>query len=616
VIAEYGLRRRRDPSLGVQEYLQRFPRYRDQLPGWLAACPPAPDSGQAAGGRPAPAPRTEPEPKPNCPYIPGYEIVGELGRGAAGIVYKARQLSLNRLVALKTLRAGVHATPEQLVRFRSEAQAVARLQHPNIVQVHEVGEHEGLCYFSLEYVDGGSLAQKLNGAPQAPRPSARLAETLARAVHFAHENQVIHRDLKPANILLSATPRCSWPLPADADASTAEYRPQVTDFGLPKVTDFGLAKRLDEEGSHTEHGIVMGTALYMAPEQAQGDTHLVGPVTDVYALGGILYELLTGQPPFKGRSLVDILAQVKIEDPVAPSRLQPNIPRDLETICLTCLQKEQAKRYASAHDLASDLRSFLAGEPIRARRPSARERVVQWARRHPAMTVADAAGALALLGLVIGLVSPLTGSPMVFSSLLVLGSLAGSWFYSVWLRRALKEIARQREVAERQVERLHLLLEMTRQLVSTTDLDTLLRLISVTTARLADADRATIYLADPERRELRSKIALGEGVGEIRVPFGEGFAGEVAVSGRVIVTPDAYADPRFNPDVDKRTGYRTRNLLTLPMRAQDGEVLGVFQVLNKRDGCFSSGDVEMLSVLAASAAVAVENARRQTGTPK
>jgi tRNA A-37 threonylcarbamoyl transferase component Bud32/tetratricopeptide (TPR) repeat protein len=315
---------------------------------------------------------TEPLPTgPSLPHIAGYEILGILGRGGMGVVYKARQKSLDRIVALKMIRDGGLAGAEAQTRFRAEAQAIARLQHPHIVQVFEVGEHEGQPFFSLELVSGGSLADQLNGTPQPPQQAARLIETLARAVHAAHQQGIVHRDLKPANVLL-------------------------TSDGTPKVSDFGLAKRLDSS-LQTRSGVILGTPAYMAPEQAgMGETpalqsggvsSAVGPAADIYSLGAILYEMLTGRPPFLGLTALDTLQQVKSRDPVPPRHLQPRVPRDLETICLKCLQKEPRKRYESAEALAEDLRRFSAGEPIHARRAGPVERLAIWCRRRPAVTL-------------------------------------------------------------------------------------------------------------------------------------------------------------------------------------------------------------------------------------
>jgi serine/threonine-protein kinase len=290
---------------------------------------------------------------------PGYEILGELGRGGMGIVYKARDPRLNRLVALKMLRPGGRACPEELARFRHEAAAAARLQHPHIVQIYEVGESGGCPFFAMEWVEGGSLDRKLRGAPLPPRDAARLVATLARAVHAAHQRGLVHRDLKPANVLLTAE-------------------------GLPKVADFGLAKRLDAGAGETKSGVILGTPSYMAPEQAQGRPSAVTPLTDVYALGAVLYEVLTGRPPFRAATTHETLQQVLDEDPVPPRRLLPKTPRDLETVCLKCLRKEPHQRYASAAALAEDLERYLAGEPIVARPVGRVERLLKWARRRPA----------------------------------------------------------------------------------------------------------------------------------------------------------------------------------------------------------------------------------------
>ncbi len=284
------------------------------------------------------------------------------------------------------------------------------------------------------------------------------------------------------------------------------------------------------------------------------------------------------------------------------------MPRDLETICLKCLHKEPAKRYASAEALADDLHAFLAGKPIAARPPGRRERFLQWTRPRPTLAALLAAGTLALLGLAVGV---WWYNSMAVGAVAVLGLLIGAWWYNARLQAALREKAQQHLVAERQIERLQLLLEMTHRLMSVTDLDPLLGLIAETTARLAKAERATIYLIDRDRRELWSKVATGDGVGEIRMPLGVGIAGTVALTGETINIADAYADPRFNPDMDRRTGFRTTSLLTLPMTAPDRSILGVLQVLNKHGGAFEPDDVLTLSWLASSAAVAVEHAQRR-----
>jgi eukaryotic-like serine/threonine-protein kinase len=302
------------------------------------------------------------------PTVAGYEILSELGRGGMGIVYKARHLGLKRLVALKMLRAETFAASSQMARFRSEAEVMARLEHPNIVRVYEVGEHDGRPFFAMELVAGDSLEQRLNGAPWPPDRSARFLETLARAVHVAHARHLVHRDLKPANVLLQMG-NGEWEMGNEEPEpnSSISFPIPHSPFPIPKITDFGLAKRLDNADRDTRSGDILGTPCYMAPEQAYGRNDSVGPRTDVWALGAILYEMLTGRPPFRGETVWDTLQQVGKQEPVPPRRLQPKVPRDLETICLKCLQKEPARRYASAAALADDLGRFLSREPIKAR---------------------------------------------------------------------------------------------------------------------------------------------------------------------------------------------------------------------------------------------------------
>jgi WD40 repeat protein/tRNA A-37 threonylcarbamoyl transferase component Bud32 len=317
------------------------------------------------------------------PTVAGYEMLGELGRGGMGVVYKARQVKLNRLVALKMILAGGHASDADLLRFKSEAEAVARLQHANIVQIHEVGESEGRPFFSLEFVAGGSLAARLDGTPWPPRQAAQLVEALARAMHAAHQQGIIHRDLKPANVLLA-------------------------EDGTPKITDFGLAKQMGTQHGQTQTGAVLGTPSYMAPEQAGGRHREVGPAADVYALGAILYELLTGRPPFRAATPLDTILQVVSEEPVPPRRLVPKLPHDLDTICLKCLEKAPAKRYGTAAELADDLDRWLTTRPIRARRIGPAGRVARWCRRNPVL-----AGVCALAAAII-----VTLSAVYYASLL------------------------------------------------------------------------------------------------------------------------------------------------------------------------------------------------------
>jgi WD40 repeat protein/serine/threonine protein kinase len=364
------------------------------------------------------------------PEVPGYQILARVGSGTFGVVYKARHLRLKRVVALKMMREGMQDHPDEVARFRAEAEMVARLQHPNIVQIHEIGDYRGLPFLALEFVDGGSLAQKLDGTPLPGRVAADLIQTLARAMHAAHQHGIVHRDLKPGNILLAPNPKPETRNPkseirnpkqvvkTEKDNAKTEPIPIPelkepgaalgSDCGLriaefsPKVTDFGLAKRLDTDSSRTRSGTILGTPSYMAPEQAAGKVSTVGPAADTYALGAILYELLTGRPPFRAETALDTVLLVLSEEPVAPRRLSPGASRDLETICLKCLQKDPRKRYASALDLAEDLRRFLGGEPITARPVSLGERLWKWAKRRPAVASLVAVSALALLVLVIG----------------------------------------------------------------------------------------------------------------------------------------------------------------------------------------------------------------------
>jgi WD40 repeat protein len=359
------------------------------------------------------------------PGLPGYEILGELGRGGMGVVYKARQTALKRIVAIKMILAGTHAGTSQIVRFKIEAEAVARLQHPNIVQIYEVGEAGGYPYYSLELVEGGSLDDRVAGKPQKPQEAARLVEILARAMHYAHQRGVIHRDLKPANILL-ANGGCAPGSAAELSESSGSALADV----VPKITDFGLAKQLDDPSGQTETGSILGTPCYMAPEQAEGKRKLIGPATDVYALGAILYELLTGRAPFESDTAWDTIQLVVTAEPVMPRRLQPKVPSELETICLKCLEKDPGKRYASALALAEDLRCFLAGEPILARPVSVWGRTVKWVRRRPAVAGLVAVSCLAVLAIAVGGV-----------------------LYSLYLREALQKEERTAEESRRHLVR-------------------------------------------------------------------------------------------------------------------------------------------------------------------
>ena len=305
--------------------------------------------------------------------LPGYELLGELGRGGMGVVYKALQVRLNRVVAVKMILSGPYAAAGEIERFRVECESVARLRHPNVVEVYETGDVDGRPFCTFEYLGGGGLDRKLAGGPWAAAEAAEMVETVAGAVAAAHAAGIVHRDLKPSNILL-------------------------TECGVPKVADFGLAKRLDGQTALTASGSVMGTPSYMSPEQAGGDTKRVGPAADVYSLGAILYELLTGRPPFREPNAFETLLKVVSEEVPPPSRLRGGIPPDLEVICQKCLKKKPGDRYPSAAELAADLRRFREGRAVAAPPPTAWEDARDWAGQRP--VVVGLLAALALLAAV------------------------------------------------------------------------------------------------------------------------------------------------------------------------------------------------------------------------
>ena len=322
------------------------------------------------------APRSAGRKGEKLPRIIGYEILGVLGVGGMGVVYKARHLRLDRLVALKMIRAGAGAQPDDLARFEAEARAVAAIDHLNIIKIFEIGERDGLPYFSLEFLEGGTLAQQIAGQPQPVDYAAAIIETLARAMDVAHRRGIIHRDIKPSNVLLASD-------------------------GTPKIADFGLVKRLEANSTRTGSGCILGSPSYMSPEQAMGAEH-AGPATDQYALGATLYELLTGRPPFRGSTTLETLDLVRTAEPVAPSQLLPRMPRDLETICLKALQKDPARRYTDVAALAEDLRRFRGGEPIAARPVSSLERAWRWCRRNPRVAALTATVALLVAVVAVG----------------------------------------------------------------------------------------------------------------------------------------------------------------------------------------------------------------------
>jgi WD40 repeat protein len=376
VFAEYLLREERGEQPSLEEFLRRFPQHADELRlqielhrGLDADADADPDLTAIRAGSAATlavqSHSASADAAAAYPELPGYEVLGVLGRGGMGIVYRSWQTELGRQVAVKMLHSGALASPAAAARFRVEVEAMARLRHPNIVQIHGVGHHAGAPFLVLELVEGPSLAQTLAGTPQPVEWAARTMEALARAIHAAHLLGVVHRDLSPANVLMA-------------------------EDGTPKVTDFGLAKLIGGGGSlRTQTGDLLGTPSYMAPEQAGASHWTIGEATDVYALGAILYEMLTGRPTFKAELPMETLRQVISDEPVPPSRLRPGLPADLETICLKCLHKEPRRRYATAEALAGDLRRYLEGWPVLARRITHAERFARWCRRNPGLAAAS-----------------------------------------------------------------------------------------------------------------------------------------------------------------------------------------------------------------------------------
>jgi serine/threonine-protein kinase len=432
VVAEVGLRRERGESPTLAEYQGRFPDLAEALrlrweadgepvaplvstvqysaAGHTPGAPPAvtfPISGHAA--KPARGPRGAGQ------RIGRYQIQSILGKGGMGVAYRAWDPDLKRVVAVKTLRTS-DADESELARFRTESEAIARVRHPNIVQVFDVGEEDGQPFFAMEFCAGGSLAARLNGSPLPPDEAAAVVEQVARGVQAAHAQNIIHRDLKPANVLLShdtavpgaRTSTATVPAPTTVAEGGTPHTPAPSGPVVCKVTDFGLAKALDADDGQTRTGAVLGTPSYMAPEQAFGRASKVGPAADVYALGAMLYECLTGRPPFRGATMADTLEQVRHREPVAVRQLQPKVPADLETIALKCLQKEAGKRYATAAEVADDLRRYLDRRPILARPIGPVRRTWRWCRRNPAV-------AGLLFGVFLALALGTTGTAVMWS---------------------------------------------------------------------------------------------------------------------------------------------------------------------------------------------------------
>ncbi len=378
-----------------QALLRQHPALAAELASFFAGrdaferlAPPGPRAEPAGSPTVAPTAQSSPATGDKVRYFGDYELLEEIARGGMGVVLKALQVSLNRLVALKMILAGQLASASDVKRFHAEAESAAHLDHPNIVPVHEVGEHEGSHYYAMQFVDGPSLARHLGSGTWSNRDAAELIRTCAAAVQYAHERGVIHRDLKPGNVLLARSTAKPQAAEEALPSAACGLAGSITNC-VPKITDFGLAKRIGRGASLTATGNIVGTPSYMAPEQASARKD-VGPPADVYALGAILYELLTGRPPFQAATPLDTILQVVADEPVPPSQLQPKVPRDLETICLKCLEKQPQRRYASARELADDLGRFLAYEPIHARPASRTRRLGVWVRKRPWLLVGAA----------------------------------------------------------------------------------------------------------------------------------------------------------------------------------------------------------------------------------
>lgn len=395
IYTEYVLRQEQGAEVQLAEWEARFPQWTKDLRELFQVHEFLSDDDALGGSRR----KSQDIGAARLGRIGNFELLEELGRGGMGIVYRARQIGLDRLVAVKTVLGYASSERRVIDRFRTEAEAFARLQHPHIVQIYEVGNEDGTPYFSMEFVSGGNLAGFIRERPLRPITSAQLIESLARAVHYAHTQGIVHRDLKPENILLAPSSRSEAIYLGDAAAGDTIGGSGVTGYYEPKITDFGLAKRTDSDEHQTVDGAALGTPGYMSPEQTQIESSKIGPTSDVYALGAVLYDMLVGRPPFHAATALETIDQVRSKDPIPPRNIQPAVPRDLETICLKCLQKQPERRFLSAAEVADDLRRFLNGEPIRARTASVGEKLRKWARRHPSITALFVAVAIGIVGI-------------------------------------------------------------------------------------------------------------------------------------------------------------------------------------------------------------------------
>ncbi|HZZ81723.1 MAG TPA: protein kinase [Gemmataceae bacterium] len=516
-----------------EEYLHRFPHLREELLlqfelegalDWKLAGA----SGSAIGAEPESV-----RPTTLFPQFPGFEISGIIGHGGAGVVYSARHTGRSAPIALKVLLAG----PVDLMQLHSEMESLKRLGSRHVVHVHQISSHEGRVYAATELLED-NLSRRMNGAPVPARQAAQWLETLARTLQLVHALGIVHGNLKPSNVLFDRN-------------------------DIPKISDFGLARVAVQTIA------LLGPACYLAPEQLDGSTRPPSPATDIYGLGAVLYEMLTGRPPFFGPKL-DALMQAGNGEPLAPTQLHPNVPHDLETICLACLHKDPQQRLGSAAALADELSAFIGNRPIRTRRG---------------------------------------GLPAIIRHMF-----AGIWGTSAHMRRLLEDATRQRLRAERSAAQTRLLLDLTRRLMSVADLQSMLPLLTEVVAWLADAEHAAIYFLDRQRGELWTRALSHDAsrknvLEEVRIKLSDaGITGAVVTVKEPIHLADARTDPGLSPDLEQRLGGRRLGLLALPLVGGNGAVLGVAQLVNRREGKFSSDSVEILTALLASTAIACDHA--------